>query len=284
MKILSATDLSTRSYRALRRAGLLAQENGAEITLVHVVDDDQPAELIEIETREAARILAEQIAAVPELRGVRCHPEVVHGDAFDGILRTAEATNADLIVMGAHRKQLLRDIFVGTTIERVIRKGSRPVLMVNGEVVRPYGTAMAAVDMSDPSAHAIRTAERLGVVAEARLTLLHAFDPWAKGKMSLSGLPKEAIDDHVHTERREAFGELATFLKANQFDDRNWSQRVEEGGPFEVIFRVVTTMKPDLLVIGTHGRSGIVKVLLGSVTEEALRSLDVDILAVSPPA
>jgi universal stress protein E len=63
---------------------------------------------------------------------------------------------ADLIVMGAHRKELLRDIFVGTTIERVIRTGSHPVLMVNSEVEQSYSNVLAAVDMSEPSARAIR--------------------------------------------------------------------------------------------------------------------------------
>ena len=50
----------------------------------------------------------------------------------------------------------------------------------------------------------------------------------------------------------------------------------------EVISRAISELRPDLLVMGTHGRSGLLKVLIGSVTEEALRSLNVDILAVSP--
>jgi nucleotide-binding universal stress UspA family protein len=58
---------------------------------------------------------------------------------------------------------------------------------------------------------------------------------------------------------------------------------LEEGGPFEVIERVVLETSPDLVLIGTHGRSGIMKLLLGSVAEEVLRSLDVDILAVPMP-
>ena len=57
---------------------------------------------------------------------------------------------------------------------------------------------------------------------------------------------------------------------------------VEEGAPFEVISKAVEQVKPDVLIIGTHGRTGIAKALLGSVTEEVLRSLDVDILAVPP--
>jgi universal stress protein E len=282
MQILAATDLSIRSYRALRRAGLLAQANDAELTLGHVVDEDRPAELVEIETREAERILSEQIGAVAELRGVRCRPAVIADDPFAGILRTAESMKADLIVMGAHRKQLLRDIFVGTTIERAIRTGPYPVLMVNDEVERSYGTALAAVDMSEPSAHAIRTARRLRLVGDARLTIVHAFLPPAKGKMSFAGLQREGIEEYVASERLRASNELVAFLNANEFDDQRWSRRIEEGRPFEVISRLVEAMKPDLLVIGTHGRSGIAKVLLGSVTEEVLRSLSLDILAVPP--
>jgi nucleotide-binding universal stress UspA family protein len=51
----------------------------------------------------------------------------------------------------------------------------------------------------------------------------------------------------------------------------------------EIISRVVSDMRPDLLVMGTHGRSAMLKALIGSVTEAALRSLGVDILAVPPP-
>jgi nucleotide-binding universal stress UspA family protein len=150
MQILAATDFSTRSQRAVRRAGLLAQSTGAELVLVHVVDDDQPQRLVEIETREAERTLGEQISAMAELPRERCRPMVVAGDPFDGILRTAAAMKADLIVMGAHRKQLLQDIFVGTTIERVIRTGPYPVLMVNNEVGQPYRTVLAAASAKGP--------------------------------------------------------------------------------------------------------------------------------------
>jgi nucleotide-binding universal stress UspA family protein len=282
MQILAATDFSTRSQRAVRRAGLLAQNTGAELVLVHVVDDDQPQRLVEIETREAERTLGEQISAMAELPRERCRPMVVAGDPFDGILRTAAAMKADLIVMGAHRKQLLQDIFVGTTIERVIRTGPYPVLMVNNEVGQPYRTVLAAVDMSEPSANAVRAAESAGLIGDGRVTLLHAFVSLGKGKMSMAGIERARIDEYVAGERERAMDEFVTFLAESKLADRRWSLRVEEGSAFEVISRVVEEMRPDLLVMGTHGRSGIIKVLLGSVTEEALRSLDVDILAVPP--
>ena len=282
MKILAATDLSTRSQRALRRAGLLAQGSGAELVIVHVVDDDQLQDLVEIERREAERILAEQIGAIAEERGIQCRSMVVIADPFDGILRTAAALEADLIVMGAHRKQLLRNIFVGTTVERVIRSGPQPVLMVNNEVEGPYRTVLALVDISEPSANAVRVARTAGLTGGAHTTLLHAFFPLGKGKMAMAGLNQASIDEYTISERQKATDELAAFLAENDLCVREWPVRVEEGGAFEVISRVVEETRPDLLVIGTHGRSGLLKVLLGSVSEEVLRSLDVDILAVPP--
>lgn len=282
MRILAATDFSTRSDRALRRAGILAQSKGAELVLVHVVDDDHPTDLVEIERREAQRILAEQIGAISELRGAECRPMVVAGDPFDGILRTAEAVEADLIVMGAHRKQLLRDIFVGTTIERVIRTGSYPVLMVNNEVRQPYRNSLAAVDVSEPSVNAIRAAMSTGLIGDKGATLLHAFLAVGKGKLSIAGTDEAAISEYVASERGRIVDELTGFLAINGLLDPKLSLRVEEGGIFEVIERTIEETRADLLILGTHSHTWLLKVLLGSVTEEALRSLDIDILAVPP--
>lgn len=281
-QIVAATDFSTRSQRALRRAGLLARQTAAELTLVHVVDDDQPEALVDLERREADKFMNEQIGSLAELRDLRCRAVVTTGEAFDGILKTAKSASADLIVMGSHRKQILRDIFVGTTIERVIRTGPYPVLMVNTDTEIPYRYVIAGVDMSEPSAHAIKTAKALGLVNDANLTIVHAFIAIAKGKLYVANVPQDQIDDYVAHERLQASEELIAFLTAQGLRGPRWSHRVEEGGAFQVISHVVEETVPDLVVIGTHGRSGIVKMLIGSVAEETLRSLDVDILAVPP--
>lgn len=282
MKILAATDFSTRSQRALRRAGLLARKAGSELTIVHVVDDDRPARLVELERREAQRYLAEQADALTELRGLGCHSTIVTGDAFDGILRTAESIAADLIVMGAHRKQLLRDIFIGTTIERVIRAGRCPVLMVNNEAERPYRRVLAAVDMVEPSVDAIRAGQALGLIDSARLTLVHGFQTLAKGPMSIAGIEGDRINEYLADELLRVGTQLRRYFEAKALGIDGWSLRVREGGPFEVISRAVQETTPDLLIIGTHGRTGVKKILLGSVTEEVLRSIEIDILAVPP--
>lgn len=279
--ILAATDFSTRSQRALRRAGLLARTHGAELTLVHVVEDDHPTALVERDRREAERFLGEQRDAVAELRGLRASTLVVAGDAFEGILRAAHDRSADLIVMGAHRKQLLRDIFVGTTIERVIRTGPYPVLMVNTEAAHPYGRLIAATDMSEASARAIRKAQMLGLINATNLMLVHGFSPMVKG-IAFAGAAAEEIDAYLAEERAQADSELTAFLQAQGFADGGWLRRITEGPAIAAITEAVQATAPDLVVIGTRGRSALTAALLGSVTERVLRSLDVDILAVPP--
>jgi nucleotide-binding universal stress UspA family protein len=217
-----------------------------------------------------------------ELRGIECHPTVVTGDPFDGILRAAAGVSADLIVMGTHRRQLLLDIFIGTTIERVVRRGSFPVLMVNNEAQRKYENVVAPVDMSDASANALRVALSTGLIGDDRVTLLHAFLALSEGNIFVAGSDQASIDRSIASERLRAVDELAMFLAANDLKVTRWSLRVEEGEPMEIISRTVSEMRPDLLVMGTHGRTGLAKALIGSITEQALRSLSVDILAVPP--
>lgn len=282
MQILAATDFSTRSNRALRQAGLLAQRGGTQLDVVHVVDDDQPQDLIRLEVREAERLLSEQMASMPELQGIQCRPMVITGDPFDGILRVAAQASPKLVVMGTHRKELLRDIFVGTTIERVIRNGAFPVLMVNNEAQRHYAKVVAPVDLSDASANTLKAAMEAGFIGENGAMLLHAFLAPGKGKMTMADADQKSIDNYIERERQRATDELTTFLAANNLSRERWSFRVEEGAPMQVISRTISELRPDILIMGTHSRKGLLKAFIGSVAEAALRTLNVDILVVPP--
>lgn len=279
MKILAATDFSTRSNRALRQAGLLAQASGASLAVVHVVDDDQPQGLLDMERREANEILREQISVMPELQKAKCNPLVVTGSPFSGILHAATTMQADLIVMGTHRRTLLRDIFVGTTVERVIRTGPFPVLMVNREVQQHYDRVLVPVETSEPSIHALRMAKASGLINLTHATMLHAFVAIGKGKLQMAGVNTA---EYEARERENAKDELIGFLAANDLGSQKWSLRVEEGAPMDVIIRVTEQMRADLVIMGTHARSGLLKELIGSVTEAVLRTVNADVLAVPP--
>ncbi|MFL9824197.1 universal stress protein [Rhodoplanes sp. SY1] len=277
-----ATDFSARSQRALRRAGLIARTTGCAVTLVHVVDDEQPDSLIAVERDEAVRIMAGLTATTAELRDVRCEALVVTGEAFQGILRAAESRGSDLIVMGPHRRQLLRDIFVGTTVERVIRSGPFPVLMVNGPVAGPHVRPLAAIDLSESSVRAVRTALALGLVAADMLAVVHTFTAAGKGKLAAVDVPGAVLGDYVARERDQVRRDLSVFLEASRLTVVETAVHLVEDAPFDAIGRVAGELGADLVIVGTHGRGALARLLLGSVAEAVLRSLDVDVLAVPP--
>jgi nucleotide-binding universal stress UspA family protein len=133
--------------------------------------------------------------------------------------------------------------------------------------------------MSDVSANALHAARSIGLLGNGA-TLVHAFTALAKGKMSVAGVDRDRIADYIEGERRQFSNELAAFLIANDLQGSQWRLHVENGSPMEIISRAVTDIEPDLMVMGTHGRSRLIKALIGSTTEEALRSLNVDILVI----
>jgi nucleotide-binding universal stress UspA family protein len=100
--------------------------------------------------------------------------------------------------------------------------------------------------------------------------------------MSRADFRREDIEKYIAEERVRAGGELAAFLRKEEPSLQGWALRVKDGAAFEVISEAVKEIKPDLLLVGTKGRSGIPKLLLGSVAEEVLRSVEVDVLAVPP--
>jgi nucleotide-binding universal stress UspA family protein len=203
------------------------------------------------------------------------------GRAHTAILDAAKLVGADLIVMGSHRVRF-RDLFVGTTVERVIREADAPVLMVNTD--QPYDTVMIAADLSAASADAVTAARRLGLLSLGEVAVVHAFDAIAKSKLALAQVPKDRISRYVKEEQQKAIVKLKNFMRSVPQAPAGWTPYVEDGEPVSVIGAAVERVRPGLLIVGTRGRTGAARALLGSVTEELLGSTTVDVLAVSPRA
>jgi nucleotide-binding universal stress UspA family protein len=248
--------------------------------MVHVVDDDKPESIVAEETRSAESALYQLVRSTPELREISCETKITLGEPFEGIIAAAEQTSADLIVMGAHRKAILRDIFVGTTLERVVRTGSRAVLMVNTEPSAPYRRVLAAVDLSDFSRHALQVAKQLGFLDRATVTVLHAFASTVDGPLAAANLSLTETEEARARESAHASLELGRFLKDVDLGEIPYARRLDGSPPVAAISKAAKELNVDFVVIGTHGRSGLTKLLLGSVADEVLRQVDKDILAV----
>lgn len=279
-RILVATDFSTRSDRALRRATLLARQTSAEIVLVHVVDDDQAPRLLKAEEREATQLLEDLAATLREIDRVPCEAHVMLGEPFQVIANIAENIDSDVVVMGPHRRQALRGVFIGTTIERTIRQIRRPVIMANAVPSGLYNRILVTTDLSDCSATAVKEAGKLGFLNHTEVLLLHGFDAPAQGMVIRSSMTSDQLKDYIAEEEERATGELTEFMRKVELTPSRRLVQLIDGSAPATIQDCIRKHKADLVVIGTHGRTGPAKFFLGSVAEEVLRSSEIDVLVV----
>lgn len=276
--ILVASDLSARSDRALARAVLLAEQHHAKLISLHVVDEELPAASADLQAEDARRFLRVALAAVPEAVSLASEVRVVVGEHYQTILVEAETSGADLVVIGQHRKDILLDLFRGSTGERIIRFGNRPVLVVKAAPAHTYVCMLAAVDFSPPSRRALETAVQIAPGADVKL--VHAYDIPFRGLLFGGGSMEQMAKKHqqqfqemVEAQTREFLATLARPITLRQVIAR-------EGSPEETVLAVAAETRSDLLVVGTHGRSGVGRALLGSVAEDILARAQCDVLAV----
>jgi len=282
--ILVATDFSARSDRAIRRATLLARTYGSSMTMVHVIDDDQPKRIVEAERAASSGLLSEQARALREIDGVECDYLTILGNSFAGIAKAAGETHCDLLVMGPHRRHALKDVFIGTTAERTIRASRWPILMANGVPAGPYRHVLVGVDLSDCSADAVRSVTALGLEKHAAISVIYIVDAPATRLMSRVSMSEKQVEDYLAEVEERASKELGDFLKNLNLHPTQLIVKTNTVAAAHTINRIAQEMAADLVVVGTHGHTGIKKLLLGSVAEEVLRTADHDVLAVPPAA
>lgn len=280
--LLAASDLSSRSRPALWRALQLAEAAQARVGVLHVVDDDQP----EANMREQMRNAELELQAQVDACAVHTDCEVFArpGHAFQVICEEAHARDADLIVLGSHRRQFLRDVFIGTTTERVTRTAGRPLLMANGGTRERWKNVYIGVDMSETSAQAARTAHALGLLDGANVSFVHAYAPLTRQMMTYAGVAEKRIKEEAAREFQTTRQELARFIEGLGLSGVPHRTRIVEGLGASALAGVVEQGKADLLVIGTRGLSGVKRLFLGSVAQDLMSSLEIDVLAVPPLA
>ena len=271
-----ATDLSERSDRALERALRIAGQHRARLVVIHLVNDSMPADLVERQRRAADDALRNYVFTRPDVSDKDVSVRVVVGDPHAGILHEAGDVAADLLVLGTHRKGALRDLFRGTTIERVIRNSNRPVLVACERATADYRQVAVAVDFSPAARIALKAG--LELAPTARFHLVHAFDvPYGR---LLDDSETRAELRHENIDRLEAIvtDELMELQRRLSDQPAFAEPRVRQGSVVDVLRSEVETLKADLLFLGTHARTGIGRAVLGSVAETMLAGAPTDIL------
>jgi nucleotide-binding universal stress UspA family protein len=203
--VLVATDLSDRSNIAVSRAIQIARQQDATLHVVHVIDAELPSTLADAQREAAESILLETMAPFENAGPIRTQISAVLGDPCKEINFKAMEIGADLIVRGRHRHRGLAEFFAGTTVERMARIATLPLLVVARPANSPYATAVVGVDFSKCATKAVSLAAAL--VGTAGLSLVHSYQVPFKGLTmrtdrhgSLSAPDRERIEAGIRRE------------------------------------------------------------------------------------
>lgn len=283
--ILLATDLSARCDRALDRAVSLASHSGGRLVAVHVLERQDDDDDVELERRlpswrrgsDRAPLVEEQLRRDMRQACENLTVVVEQGNPAEVILRVAEEHDCDVIVAGVARDETLGRFGLGATVNRLVRRSSAPVLVVKQRVSGPYKRIVVATDFSDSSLHAARTAARF--FPHEEVSVFHAYEaPIAD--MTGDGAQFQA------SYRAALTSECAKFLDASGLSEgrpQGVQLLLEPGRPARLLRDYVRHEGIELVVLGSHGRSAIFDVLIGSTTTDILSSAPCDVLVVRAP-
>jgi nucleotide-binding universal stress UspA family protein len=289
--ILAPIDFSSASRHGVAFAGAIAERFRSRLHLLFVVEPPSLPEwgYAHLPLREARlrRAAEEKLPQFPLECGIDprlvCSSEVRSGDADLKICKTAAEENIDLIVMASHGLGGFKHAFIGSTAERVVRDAPCPVLTVRDRALpmHPEKTAFApkrilvTTDFSEASKKAIPYTAALARKFEASVTLLYVVPSQLPSELSHIGIVLE--------EKRiveEARARLPRFHEAELDPHLHVETLVLNGGPAHEICHTAETMQTDLIVMSTHGHTGLKHFVLGSVTENVVRHAPCPVLVV----
>ena len=277
-KILCPTDFSPGSEHAMRVAVRVATDNGAELVLAHVCHtplfafgggDPFPAEAIEQLVKEKQRGLAAATSEALRLGARRATSQFLNGAPWDQIVEALRGDEAfDLVVMGSHGRTGITRVLLGSVTEKVVRHAPCSVLAARpGSDATSFAHILCPIDFSDSSRHAVERAAQLAAPSGAGLTLLHVIEL----PVTAAGEPF-GVDflEGIEQGSGRVLDEWASDLKSRVAVPVATEIRVGSPG-MQALALLDHDPTFDLVVIGSHGRTGLGRVLLGSVAEKIVR-------------
>lgn len=280
-KILFASDLSERAERAGYRAAQLADQFDAELLAVHVIESDFPglssAASSSSDPTAVLSAVAEQKLqqSTPQYRAT---PQVIVGDTVGELVRAADQGQVDLLVVGAHGRQHVKDWLLGTTAEQLVRHIKVPTLVVRRDNDEPYKKVVMATDFSESALVALRTTADWFV--ECDLHIVHVLETEALDRMRAAGVNEERVNQYYRKLFQEAQDRLSSFVTEAGLAPEEVNMEVHAGYPATVAVSAIESLDPDLVVLSHHGRGHWGNMLLGSMATRLLHELQTDILMV----
>jgi nucleotide-binding universal stress UspA family protein len=284
--ILLPFDGSDGATEVLQHASEIAHWADATIQVLYVADTTRDSvtvvdgETVDALEREGEYIVDEATETLDAL-GISHDTDIVQGNPAPTIVEYAERYDQDLVVMPTHGREGISRYLVGSVSEKVVRLSSVPVLTVRMQpdetLVFPYENILIPTDGSTAATHAADHVVELAASLDATVHVLSVVDDTALGmdvRSTVSGKEnEEAANDAVETIVSEAESRGVT----------DTVRHIEHGTPAEVILDTVESNDVDAVGMGTTGRRGTDRILLGSVAEKTVRSAPVPVMTVAEP-
>jgi nucleotide-binding universal stress UspA family protein len=270
--ILLATDYRLSSQGAAEATVRLATAFGSRVTALHVRErfHSWPVDPFENQNRLTAQLAAQKV----DLNEFLLHA----GPPADTVVSKAQELEADLLVIGLGEKVSDGQLVVGPVAESVLERASAPVLAINPHGPRlAFRSILCPVDHSRVSRRALEDGIQLARAFGGRLVVLSVIPDvnWLTAAIETGQLSAAKLEHEAQWVK-----EFDEFLATVSFDGVEWERELRHGNPHEQISAAARERGADLLVMGATGRSGIVRVLLGSVTRRILRQLPCSLLLV----
>ena len=298
-RILFATDYSSGCLQAFRNSLEWAQACQAELEIVHVMGvlpgketNSSVANRYIAEQGKLSQSKIEKMVAQAKERIPSVQSHLLEGMPAEQIIKFAVDSHADLLITGTDGWTGVNRLLKGSVAERVVCQAPCPVLTIRSQEEMNIESAKASematpsvpkhilvpVDFSDCSLDAFEYATQIAKWFDASVTLLHALEPLSYSLDFNLTHPIEAKQLRQSIETR--FSELADILKK---DGLSADYQVGDKPAVDTILRTSTDTQADLLVLGTHGRRGLSRILMGSVTASVLRRSSCPVLTVKSP-
>ena len=281
--ILFPTDGSDGATAVFDHVLDIAASHGAMVHILNVADTAHDSvtriggEIVDVLEREGNDIVTET-AAEAATRNVSTTTEVLQGSVPETIIEYAERYDIDIVIMPTQGRTGIERYLLGSVTERVIRQSTVPVLSLHPESERqrpyPYGNVLVPTDDSDCANDALELGIDIASAAEATLHALSVVDITSLGVDIHSVIEADNLETQAERTVREA-------MTAAERRDIDAVGAVEHDNSVSKAIRAyVDEHDIDLIVIGTHGRTGIDRFLIGSTTERIVRTADVPVIAV----
>ena len=287
--ILVPTDGSEHAVRAAEHALYLADAFDAVVHVVNAVDLQAEAgpfsaggvddEFVDRLTERGRETVAEIEAMVDA--SARIETAVVEGPPAEAILDYAADSDADLLAMGTHGRTGVSRYVWGSVAERVVRQAPVPVLTVRetarSRVGDGYDDVLVPTDGSESATAAVDHGLAIAAAAGARVHALNVIDVGDAATTPSVSPPTELLTD-LEAEGERATEEIAARAREAGLDAVT---EVREGYPADDVLDYVDDNDVDLVAMGTQGRTGLNRYLLGSTAERVVRHAEVPVVAVN---